>query len=181
MNFCRKIIGCISSTKSPHFWWIVGIETLLIVLLVSFICVHYIEYENKIDGDKLLSYISYASTLLSVILSIFAIQYTYYSLESTRNQLNDINAVSKQTQKVLGNINSLSEKTKDSLEKINAVGDKLDSNINEILQKITGIEAKQDQLMNPQGGISTTQATNVISSTTNTSLLADAKVGEDVV
>lgn len=141
-SFCRRIIRCISSTKSPHFWWIVGIETLLIILLVSFVCVHYIKFENTIDGDKLLSYMSYVSTLLSVILSIFAIQYTYYSLESTRSQLNEINLVSKQIQEILGKVHTLSAKTEGSLTKIDDVGDKLDLNINEILQKITGIEAK---------------------------------------
>lgn len=62
------------NTKSPHFWWIISIMVTAIIVLVSFILC-----EKTIDADKIMEFISYSSAILSIALSIFAIQYPYTS------------------------------------------------------------------------------------------------------
>lgn len=74
------IVFCFLRTKidyrnrKVHLFYISGILTFLIIELLSFICV-----SNDPDGESIFSYISFASTLSSLILSIIAIIFTIVS------------------------------------------------------------------------------------------------------
>ena len=64
----------IKSPNSPHFWWIISTLGLTIIALVAFVLTNRIACANKI-----MDYISYASVILSITLSVFALLYTYTS------------------------------------------------------------------------------------------------------
>lgn len=62
------------NSSSPHFWWIVGTMGVIIIALTAFILT------KRVIGVKVIvDYISFASLLLSIILSIFAILFTHSS------------------------------------------------------------------------------------------------------
>lgn len=92
-------------TKSPHFWWLISLLGLTIITLIAFIITKQI-----IDNAKLLDYIAVCSTLLSITLSIFAIQYTYNSNNEIHQQFEKINTAAeiiKDTSKHLSDTNAL--------------------------------------------------------------------------
>lgn len=76
------------NAKSPHFWWIISIMALTIIALISFIISRRI-----CCSDELMKYVSVASVILSITLSIFAIQYTYTSNNEIHQQFEKINSV----------------------------------------------------------------------------------------
>lgn len=92
-------------TKSPHFWWLICLLGLTIIILIAFIIT-----KRIIDSEKLLDYIAVCSTLLSITLSIFAIQYTYNSNNEIHQQFEKINSAAeiiKATSKSLSDTNAL--------------------------------------------------------------------------
>ena len=72
-------------TKSPHFWWIISLMSITIIALIS-----YIITEQVCCSDKLMEYVSVCSVILSITLSIFAIQYTYTSNNEVHQSQQDI-------------------------------------------------------------------------------------------
>lgn len=92
-------------TKSPHFWWLISLLVLTIIALTTFIIT-----TRVIDCEKLLDYIAVCSTLLSITLSIFAIQYTYNSNNEIHQQFEKINSAAeiiKETSKSLSDTNAI--------------------------------------------------------------------------
>lgn len=92
-------------TKSPHFWWLISLLGLTIIALTAFIIT-----KRVIESEKLLDYIAVCSTLLSITLSIFAIQYTYNSNNEIHQQFEKINSAAeiiKETSKSLSDTNAL--------------------------------------------------------------------------
>jgi hypothetical protein len=77
-------------TKSPHFWWIICLLSAIIIGLVSFIIT-----QRCVDSAALIAYIGVCSTLLSITLSIIAIQYTYHSNIDVSKQFKEINATAR--------------------------------------------------------------------------------------
>ena len=57
----------------------------------NYITIIYIIWGKIEDASVLVEYISYAGTLLSITLSIFAIQYTYHSNNRAETQFDKIN------------------------------------------------------------------------------------------
>lgn len=77
--------------KNPHFWWIISILILIIVGLIT-----YIQMAIVVEADAILKALSVASTWLSILLSIFAIMYTYTSNTEINRQFDRINDVAAQ-------------------------------------------------------------------------------------
>ena len=115
------------NAKSPHFWWIISIMALTIIALISFIISRRI-----CCSDELMKYVSVASVILSITLSIFAIQYTYTSNNEIHQQFEKINSVAD-------NIKETSEK----LAKTNML---LNDNLNQILQRLENIDQSQKDM-----------------------------------
>lgn len=69
------------SNLSVNTIWTISLLAIIIILLLSYIIWGKIE-----DASVLVEYISYAGTLLSITLSIFAIQYTYHSTYHSNNR-----------------------------------------------------------------------------------------------
>ena len=101
------------NTKSPHFWWIISVMGAAIIALTSFVLC-----ERTVGADKVMEFISYSSAILSITLSIFAIQYTYTSNVQIQQQFEKINSVADNIHKAAGNLNLTSGKLDDNLEAI---------------------------------------------------------------
>lgn len=114
----------VQSTKSPHFWWIISLLILIIICLVATVICGQMQ-----DTTIIVDYVSFASVLLSITLSVFAIQYTYTSNNQIQHQFEKINSAA-------GQINSVSEK----LIKTSTL---LEENIDDILNKLGDIGKEQ--------------------------------------
>ena len=138
------------NAKSPHFWWIISIMALTIIALISFIISRRI-----CCSDELMKYMSVASVILSITLSIFAIQYTYTSNNEIHQQFEKINSVAD-------NIKETSEK----LAKTNML---LNDNLNQILQRLENIDQSQKDMSSKIKNIMNAPVDTNISNTGNSS------------
>lgn len=116
-------------TKSPHFWWLISLLTLIIIVLVTLVITNQV-----VDNIKLLDYIAVCSTLLSITLSIFAIQYTY----------NSNNEIHRQFEK----INSAAEIIKDTSRNLSDTNTLLNNNLEQILDKLENVDQSQQAIAN---------------------------------
>lgn len=95
--------------KSSTYKWIIGCLIGVIVILVAFLVVK----ENNIICVSFSECLSVAATLSSLILSVIAMLYTYYSGRDTQtisNQIqNTIKEIDKQIQQVSGDTKKNSE------------------------------------------------------------------------
>lgn len=114
-------------TNWPHFWWIICIMSLTIIALISYILIGRIE-----NGDKLMEFIAVSATILSITLSIFAIQYTYTS--------------NVQIQQQFEKINSVADDIRSTSSKLNHACGKLNDNIDQILNSLKNIDQHQQEM-----------------------------------
>lgn len=117
----------IKDHNSPHFWWLISILGLTIIALVSFILTC-----RMLDAVKIMEYISYASVILSITLSIFAILYTYTSNVQIQQQFEKINSAAN-------NIASVSDN-------LTITSNKLNENLGVILGHLESIDNKQREM-----------------------------------
>lgn len=107
--------------------WIICILAILLVFSIAFI-----SSSRIIDGSCLCKYLSFASVLLSVVLSVFAIMFTYTSNASIEQRFNRIDEISKDLEKATKLMANTSEKLNNNiveiLAKIRDVSDKLNEN-----------------------------------------------------
>lgn len=71
---------------NPNIVWTIVVLAIAIVALVSSILLNWVYC-----ADKILKYLSFASTLLSILLSVFAILFSYISSSKLDGQIADIN------------------------------------------------------------------------------------------
>ena len=117
----------IKDHNSPHFWWLISILGVTIIALVSFISTC-----RMLDAVKIMEYISYASVILSITLSIFAIVYTYTSNVQIQQQFEKINSAAN-------NIASVSDN-------LTITSNKLNENLGVILGHLESIDNKQREM-----------------------------------
>lgn len=99
----KRYLEVALARKHIMMWWVIVLMALTIVALISFI------YCNKVlQGSDILKYIEFAATLLSIVLSIFAILYSYFSALEASRQWGEINKAV-----------SVMEKTTETIEKNN--------------------------------------------------------------
>lgn len=114
-------------TKSPHFWWLITILGLTIIALIAFIIT-----DKIICSVKLMEYVSVCSTLLSITLSIFAIQYTYTSNNEIHQQFEKINSVA--------------DNIKGTSENLAATNTLLNDNLGQILENLEDVGQQQQRM-----------------------------------
>lgn len=117
----------IKNHNSPHFWWLISILSVTIIALVSFILTY-----RVLDAEKIMEYISYASVILSITLSVFAILYTYTSNVQIQQQFEKINSAAN-------NIATVSDN-------LTVTGNKLNENLGVILGHLESIDDKQREI-----------------------------------
>jgi len=76
----------IFNSCNSNLLWIIGIATFIIICLISYICTCRIT-----SSDIVLCILSFASALLSIVLSSFAIFYTHTSNVQIQQQFDKIN------------------------------------------------------------------------------------------
>lgn len=114
-------------TKSPHFWWIISILTTTIIALVSFILT------KQIAGASIIvDYISFASVILSITLSVFAILYTYTSNVQIQQQFEKINSAAISIHETSNKLISTEAKLNELLDTISTRLENIDESQREI-------------------------------------------------
>lgn len=128
--------------QSPHIWWTIILMGLVIISLVS-----YILSETVLYADRIMEFISYSTAILSITLSIFAIQYTYTSNNQIQQQFEKINAVA--------------ENIKDTAAKLNHTSQNLEDNLSAILDKLEHIDASQQEINTNIGNLNSLTFSNI--------------------
>lgn len=122
--------------KSPHFWWIICTLGFIIIALIAFIL------SNRIEGaDKIMDYISFASVILSITLSVFAILYTYTSNVQIQQQFEKINAAANTIADTSKNLTITNEKLNTNLDTILEHLENIDQNQQEMTTKLTNMNS----------------------------------------
>lgn len=80
-----------SKHKNINFWWTIGVLIALIIVLLSILFTTK-EIEEK---PSILMFLEFSGTLLSVVLSIFAIAYSYTSMIQSNHQWNHVSQATK--------------------------------------------------------------------------------------
>lgn len=96
-------------------------------------------------GEDVANYVSAFSVLLSILLSIFAIQYTYHSNAQVERQFNDINRAAHNIIETSKELKATESLLKDAIDKIHAhlknndiKIDKLTTNVNNLQGQLRG-------------------------------------------
>ena len=90
---------------------------------------------------QIMEFISYSSAILSITLSIFAIQYTYTS--------------NVQIQQQFEKINNVAESVKDTADKLNMTSKQLDDNLETILERLKNIDQSQKEMYSQLSNMNT--------------------------
>ena len=99
----KRQLEIAGARKNVIMWWVIVLMGLTIIALIS-----YIYCDKVLQGSEILKYVEFAATLLSIVLSIFAILYSYFSALEASRQWGDINTAV-----------SVMEKTTETIEKNN--------------------------------------------------------------
>jgi len=124
-------------TKSPHFWWIISILSVTILGLVAFVLT-----DRIACADRIMIYISYASVILSITLSVFAILYTYTSNVQIQQQFEKINAAATTIQTASNNLITTESKLNENLKTILEKLENIDQSQQEIYTQFTNVNTK---------------------------------------
>lgn len=112
------------SPQSPHFWWIIG-TLLVVIVILSVIIIRGQIYR----AEDVINVISSVALLLSIILSILAIAFTYTSNNNVNSQFDKINTAAS-------NINISSQKVSSIVDNISARLDVLERQQSLIMDKM---------------------------------------------
>lgn len=89
--------------KNPNYYWIISILVLIVIMLLAVLLM-----DKVFCAERIVKYLNYTSTLLSIVLSIFAILFSYHSSMKLDQQISNINAaveVIKATNNQIGQSN----------------------------------------------------------------------------
>ena len=120
--------------NSPHFWWIVGLLSTIIILLIS-----YIIWGKTSDAQLIINYVSCASVILSITLSVFAILYTYVSNVQIQQQFEKIDSAAISISDTSNKLIQTEGKLNDFLETIEERLSNIDKSQTEMTQQISNI------------------------------------------
>lgn len=119
-------------SKSPHFWWIISVMTTTIVALAAFIITQLV-----VHSDTLMEYVAVCSTILSITLSIFAIQYTYTSNNEVQHQFEKINSVADSLKSATENMHATHALLNNNLEQIHRALQSLETSQRDLTSQIS--------------------------------------------
>ena len=120
--------------NSPHFWWLVSQLITIIILLIS-----YIIWGKISDAQLIINYVSCASVILSITLSVFAILYTYVSNVQIQQQFEKINSAAISISDTSNKLIQTEGKLNDFLETIEERLSNIDKSQTEMTQQISNI------------------------------------------
>ena len=102
------------STGKIHFWWVISIMAILIIILSSLLY-----SQLAICEGEIMKLMSFASTLLSIVLSVFAVMYSYYSMQDASRSWGNVSNMLNTIEAYTNNINSFNRQLVDQLIQIN--------------------------------------------------------------
>lgn len=129
------------NARSPHFWWIISTLLAIIIILLVIIIRGQIVYADKVIGE-----ISTIALLLSIILSILAIAFTYTSNNNVAQQFDKINTAAN-------NINNSSVKVAGLIDSISDRLDKLEKKQESMIEKMDNRNAQVPQGIEIRGNV----------------------------
>lgn len=102
-------------TKS-HLYWIIGI------LVICLIITSYFAFfaDKKFQESEMIKFITYTSSLLSIVLSCFAIVYAYLTSFDTSNKLSSMDSTLKSIDTMSSNLNRSNESLRQLVEGMSA-------------------------------------------------------------
>ena len=103
-----------SPVTRVNICWIIG---LIFATVVVLICLLFNE-DTVVNGDKIISFISNGALLLSITLSIMAIQLTYTSNSQTERHFENFNKIAHKISELYADIRITSNKLGDNVDKI---------------------------------------------------------------
>lgn len=114
------------NTVSVHFWWVIVVLLAVLIIQTALLCTDIQVFENRI-----MTFLSFTATLLSIVLSTFAIMYSFYSMQEASRQWSDVtkavttihnytDALSRSTQQVLEQVININRDLGSMQEKIKA-------------------------------------------------------------
>ena len=94
LNSVNNNIDCESSIKSAtttvHFWWTLSLMVIIIIILLSLLLT------NRLNCDsRIMTFLSFTSTLLSIVLSVFAVMYSFFSMQDASRQWKNVDKAVK--------------------------------------------------------------------------------------
>jgi hypothetical protein len=102
------------STGKIHFWWVISVMAMLIIILSSLLY-----FQVALCEGMIMKLMSFASTLLSIVLSVFAVMYSYYSMQDASRNWGNVSNMLKTIEAYTNNINSFNRQLVDQLIQIN--------------------------------------------------------------
>lgn len=115
-------VECKNKIKLLNLGWTISILVLITIILISFVF-----YSDRIlEGKKVIEFISTGALILSIILSVIAIQYTYTSNSLIDRRFEDINKAASYIREVARDISQTNSK--------------LDGHLDLILSKLDNID-----------------------------------------
>ncbi|MCQ2143646.1 MAG: prominin family protein [Bacteroidales bacterium] len=121
-----KAIALFQSTKNnnhtAHLWWVIGILAILLIGFSGYILCYLRPQLCNVDTADWLSIIS---LVLSIVLSIFAIMYTYTSNAQIQDEFKDIN-------KAANDISTSSNEIRTSVKQYEEIASKILNAVNDV-------------------------------------------------
>ncbi|MBQ8462494.1 MAG: hypothetical protein IJ544_00045 [Prevotella sp.] len=101
-------------TSLAHYWWVICSLIVIIVILAALLCTNIQMFEHRI-----MTFLSFTATLLSIVLSIFAIMYSFYSMKESSQQWNAVKTAVKSIETYTNILSRSTEQMVDQVIKIN--------------------------------------------------------------
>lgn len=147
----EKENGVDNRIRTLNTLYISGILTFIVIELLTAICM------NNTKHADILSFVSFAATLSSLILSIVAIIFTIVSGNRGESQYQKLDKVSDEVRISLNRFTEKTQSFDNSIDRFQKVADDLSTQIHDIYDKITGIETPifemRDQMLTTESPI----------------------------
>lgn len=128
--------------KNSNIYWIIG---LLVICLI--ITSYFAFFSDKDFAEsEMIKFITYTSSLLSIVLSCFAIVYAYLTSFDMSNRLSSMDSTLKSIDTMSSNLNSSHESLRQLVEKLSRDIYQIDSESLKNNNKIAGSKIKGNQV-----------------------------------
>lgn len=118
LNSVSNNVDCENSIKSAttivHFWWTLSLMVIIIIILLSLLLTNLLNCDSRI-----MTFLSFTSTLLSIVLSVFAVMYSFFSMQDASRQWRNVDKAVKVIEAYTNTINNNNQQLLDQVISIN--------------------------------------------------------------
>lgn len=132
---------------SSNWWWAVSLMMLTIVVLLALLFTTKFENESKI-----MTFLTFTATILSIVLSIIAVMYSFYSMQDASRKWNNVDKAVSNIKEYTDNINQANRQLIEQVISINRnLGSMQGSNnLNNEIPKDSFSSSTQQKVTNTQ-------------------------------